>query len=97
MRYMQTDDEPNFTYESIDEDGISASCKCYLIATSWGRKVQKKREVDNHEAAKAYIQTISLPYEFYNVDQYGQLSVCKCAAIPPGGENQDLINFAHGR
>ena len=35
----QTDDEPNFTYESIDENGISASCKCYLIATSWGRKV----------------------------------------------------------
>ena len=92
----QDDVVPNFTYQAVDDEGLTANCGCYLLAEveRGGRKVRQRREVDN-QAAKAHIQTISLPYEFYEVDQYGQLSVCKCEEIPAGDVEPVLLDFAY--
>ena len=92
----QDDGPPNFAYQAIDDEGCTADCGCYLLAQveRGGRKVRQRREVDN-QAAKAHIQTISLPSEFYEVDQYGQLSVCKCEEIPAGDVEPILVDFAN--
>ena len=96
--YEQQEGPANFVFESVDDDGNTADCGCWRIAQVEGVE-KKKREATDNRAAKAYIQFEVIPgTKFYEVDQYGQLSVCKCEELS-GEPNEVLQDFAeqHGR
>ena len=92
--YEQQEGPANFVFESIDDDGNTADCGCWLIAQVEDAE-KKKREATDNRAAKAYIQFEMIPdTKFYEVDQYyGQLSVCKCVELSekPNEVLQDLL------
>ena len=95
--YEQQEGPASFRYQSVDDEGNSVDCGCWIIAQVQGG--ERKRQAINNRAGKAYIQFRMAPgTEFYAVDQFGQLNFCKCEA-PSGGPNQDLQDFAekHGR
>ena len=95
--YEQQEGPANFVYESIDNEGNTADCGCWHIAKVEGG--ERIRQATNNRAAKADIQLEMAPgTKFYLVDQFGQLSFCKCEALS-GEPNEDLQDFAerHGR
>ena len=95
--YEQQEEPASFRYQSVDDEGNSVDCGCWIIAQVQGGEKRKGRATNNR-AAKAYIQFGIPPgTESYALDQFDQLNFCKCEA-PSGGPNQDLQDFAeeHG-